>query len=43
MLEILELDTNFSQILEFYAKLWGNPMHGIMVKKDPIGGHFDFL
>jgi hypothetical protein len=46
MLENLELDTNFSQILEFndgdfLYKM--NPMHGVMVKKDPIGGHVDFL
>jgi hypothetical protein len=27
----------------FYVKLWGNPMHGIMVKNDPIGGHVDFV
>ncbi len=48
MLENLELDTNFSQILEFddgdfLCKIMGNLMHGIMVKKDPIGGHVDFL
>jgi len=43
MLEILESDTNFSQILEFndgdfLCKIMGESNAWIMVKKDPIGG-----